>query len=141
MTLHRTDSSRQEIPIHTPDHVLLAAQQGRALAEQEGFRLSEQAAIVTAITEVARNMLLYARQGRVSLRCQRRGKDDRIAIVIVAQDEGPGIADVEQAMRDGYSTGGGLGLGLPGARRLMDEFEIRSEVGTGTVVRMSKWKR
>jgi serine/threonine-protein kinase RsbT len=99
----------------------------------------DQMVIVIAILEVARNIVRYAGMGEIVLSTIRQ--DGRGGIVIVARDDGPGIPSVERAMRDGYSTGGGLGLGLPGARRLMDEFKIVSEIGQGTTIEMKKWKR
>ena len=92
--------------------------------------------IATAISELARNIVQYARQGEIVLSAV---EGSRRGIQIVARDHGPGISDLELAMRDGYSTGGSLGLGLPGARRLMDEFAIDSEVGKGTTISMKKW--
>lgn len=117
--------------------VVLAGAQGKEMAAGLGFDSAAQAALVTAVSEVARNILHYAGQGQVAF--SRLQAPDRTGLSVVASDQGPGIADLELAMKDGYSTGGGLGLGLPGARRLMDEFEICSAPGQGTVVRMSKW--
>lgn len=125
------------VPIRSDADVVAARQEGSALAARLGFSTSNLALIATAISEVARNMANYARQGEIILDIVE--KDNRRGIIVVARDEGPGIADVALAMRDGYSTSGGLGLGLPGARRVMDEFEIVSEVGKGTVVTMKKW--
>ena len=93
--------------------------------------------VATAISEVARNIVEYAREGEIVLSVLRNG--DRHGIVVVASDRGPGIPDVDLAMQDGYSTGHSLGLGLPGARRLMDEFDIDSEISRGTTVTMKKW--
>ncbi len=90
-------------------------------------------------SEIARNILMYAKRGEVTLSLVANG--DRRGIVIVARDQGPGIRDVERALEDGYSTSGGLGLGLPGARRLMDDFDVSSGVGKGTTVTMKKWRR
>ena len=95
--------------------------------------------IATAVSEIARNIVTYATQGEVTLSEVSAGS--RRGVQVLARDEGPGIADIELAMRDGYSTGKSLGLGLPGARRLMDEFEIVSVVGKGTTITMRKWKR
>ena len=117
--------------------IVAARQKGRELATQAGFPASEATLIATAISEVARNIVIYARRGEVVLDLVHDG--GRHGIRIVARDEGPGIPDVELAMRDGYSTGRSLGLGLPGARRIVDEFEISSEVGRGTIVTMRKW--
>ncbi|MBV9508712.1 MAG: anti-sigma regulatory factor [Caulobacteraceae bacterium] len=103
-----------------------------------GFKGSDLTLIATAISEVARNIVVYAQRGEISLRLATGG--GRQGIEVVATDEGPGIADLEQAMQDGFSTGRSLGLGLPGARRLMDEFEIASTVGKGTTVTMRKWR-
>jgi serine/threonine-protein kinase RsbT len=118
--------------------IVAVRQLGRQTAAELGFSSSEQALIATAISEIARNIVEYARRGTMSIGvCE---EPHRSGIVIVAQDQGPGIADLELAMRDGYSTGGSLGLGLPGAKRLMDDFSIESELGVGTTVVMRKWR-
>lgn len=119
--------------------IVEARRKGRELAQTIGFAGSDLTIIATAISEIARNIVVYADRGEVSLSVADNG--GRRGIVVVARDEGPGIADIERAMRDGYSTGKSLGLGLPGARRLMDDFEIVSAVGEGTTVTMRKWKR
>jgi serine/threonine-protein kinase RsbT len=114
-----------------------ARQAGRRLAEEGGFGATDLTLIATAISEVARNIVTYAGRGEITMRLVvTRG---RAAIEIVAQDEGPGIPDIDRAVQDGFSTGRGLGLGLPGARRLMDEFHIESTVGEGTTVVMRRW--
>jgi serine/threonine-protein kinase RsbT len=113
--------------------------EGRELAAQAGFAGTDLAIIGTAISEVARNILVHAKRGEVSLGVVERAGGK--GVLIVAEDEGPGIADIEQAMQDGFSTGKTLGFGLPGAKRLMDEFEIDSEVGKGTTITMRKWTR
>lgn len=109
------------------------------MAEQAAFGLTDVALIATVISELARNILLYAEHGEVVLTLLDKG--GKRGILIVAADEGPGIPDVARAMQDGYSTSGGLGLGLPGVKRVMDEFEIVSRVGRGTLVTTKKWKR
>ena len=119
--------------------VVNARQTGRELAASIGFRSTDLTLIATAISEVARNIVLYAGRGEIAVSATQNGV--RRGIRVVAHDDGPGIPDVELAMRDGYSTGKSLGLGLSGARRLMDEFEIVSEVGVGTTITMSKWTR
>jgi len=116
-----------------------ARQKGRQLAADAGFTSGDQTVIAAAISEIARNILMYARAGEMTLSVVANG--ERHALEVVARDEGPGIRDVERAMQDGYSTSGGLGLGLPGARRLMDDFEVISSLGKGTTVTMRKWKR
>lgn len=125
------------LPIRSDVDIVLARQQARALARDLGFSGSDQTLIATALSELARNIVQYARCGEIVLRKARRGL--RPGLVIIAQDQGPGIADVELAMQDGYSTGNGLGLGLPGAKRLMDEFEIASRLGEGTWIQVTKW--
>jgi serine/threonine-protein kinase RsbT len=117
--------------------VVTARQKGRELAKEIGFVGSELTLIATAISEIARNIVLYAEHGEIIL--DTVVEDQRRGIVIVAIDHGPGIPDIEQAMQDGFSTGKSLGLGLPGARRLMDEFDIVSEIGKGTTITMKKW--
>lgn len=119
--------------------IISARHQGRELAAELGFPSSELALIATAISELARNVLSYA--GRGEIRVEPVNSGGRAGIVLVAQDEGPGIADVERALQDGFSTGGGLGLGLPGVGRLMDELEVVSAPGEGTTVTARRWLR
>jgi serine/threonine-protein kinase RsbT len=119
--------------------VVQARQHGRALAAEAGFSVGDQTVIAAAISEIARNILMYAKRGEIAFRVESNG--DRAGVVVVATDRGPGIPDIERALEDGYSTSGGLGLGLPGARRLMDEFQVTSVVGQGTTVTMKKWQR
>jgi serine/threonine-protein kinase RsbT len=134
-----TVENETQILIGRDTDIVTARQKGRDLALQVGFSGSDLALIASAISEVARNIIIYAERGEVVLSLAQQ--NDKRGIVVVARDHGPGIANIEQAMRDGYSTGNSLGLGLPGARRLMDEFEIGSEVGKGTTVTMKKWVR
>jgi serine/threonine-protein kinase RsbT len=119
--------------------IVTARQRGRELAATCGFSRTDQTIIALAISEIARNIISYATCGNMTLgRVDQMG---RRGIVIVAHDDGPGIADVELAMRDGYSTANSLGLGLPGAKRVMDEFELVSVPGQGTTITMKKWTR
>jgi serine/threonine-protein kinase RsbT len=127
------------ISIQADVDVLLARQKARALATPLRFSSSELTLIATAISEVARNIVSYAGRGEIVLRIEQRGP--RRGLRVIARDQGPGIADIERAMEDGYSTSRSLGLGLPGSRRLMDEFEIASQLGEGTVITMVKWER
>lgn len=125
------------IPVSSEVGVVSARQEGRALAETLGFSSTEQTLIATAISEVARNIIQYAHEGRVKMAVVTNA--GRRGIKVTARDEGPGIPDIEKAMRDGYTTSKGMGLGLSGARRLMDDFQITSEVGQGTTITMVKW--
>lgn len=127
------------VPISSDADIVIARQQGRALAERIGFTGSSLAVVATAISEVARNIIEYAKRGEIVLKGVNQG--GRQGLTVMARDQGPGIPDIALAMQDGYSTAKGLGLGLPGARRLMDEFEIISKVGRGTTVTMKKWVR
>lgn len=127
------------VAIYTDKDIVAARQRGRALAQQIGFSHSSLTLIATAISELARNILLYAKRGELSLGIVENNGTQ--GITVEARDEGPGIPDVERAMEIGYSTSGSLGLGLPGVKRLMDEFEIVSSAGGGTTVRAKKWKR
>ena len=127
------------VPIRADTDVLNARQEARRLASGLRFSASELTLIATAISEVARNIVAYAGTGEIVLRIAERGS--RRGLMVIARDRGPGIADIEQAMQDGYSTSRGLGLGLPGSKRLMDEFAIVSEPGKGTEVTMVKWER
>ena len=119
--------------------IVSARQKGRELAAKAGFSEGDQTVIAAAISEIARNILMYAKRGEVHL--ELASHEDRIGLIIIARDQGPGIADIPRALQDGYSTSGGLGLGLPGARRLVDEFEIQSRPGKGTTITMKKWRR
>lgn len=132
-------SNGTSVPIHTDQDIVAARQRGRALAQQIGFSNSSLTLIATAISELARNILLYAKRGELSLGVVESNGTQ--GITVEARDQGPGIPDVERAMEIGYSTSGSLGLGLPGVKRLMDEFEIVSSAGGGTTVRAKKWKR
>ena len=125
------------VAISNPDDIVDARKAGHQLALDLGFSLTDVTMIATAISEVARNITSYAGHGAV--RVEVADREGRKALVIHAEDEGPGIADIERAMEDGYSTGRGLGLGLPGARRLMDRLIVESALGRGTVVEMWKW--
>jgi serine/threonine-protein kinase RsbT len=127
------------VTIEVERDIVSARQRGRELSALAGFGATDQTLIATAISELARNILVYALRGEVRLRIEELG--GRRGIVVEAIDAGPGIADVALAMRDGYSTGKSLGLGLPGARRLMDELEVDSRLGEGTTVTMKKWVR
>jgi serine/threonine-protein kinase RsbT len=119
--------------------IVIARQKGRALAVATGFSSTDQTIIALAISEIARNIISYARRGKITL--ARVDEGGRRGVVIVAQDEGPGIPDIELAMRDGYSTAKSLGVGLPGAKRVMDDFELISTPGCGTTITMKKWIR
>lgn len=119
--------------------VVAARQKGRELAVSAGISGSDLTVVATAISEIARNIIVYAKRGQIVLKIAQNGH--RRGVVVIATDQGPGIADIDMAMRDGFSTGKSLGLGLPGARRLMDEFEIVSEEGHGVTVTMTKWSR
>jgi serine/threonine-protein kinase RsbT len=125
------------VDVNHPDDIVIARQAGHELARQLGFSLTDVTMIATAISEIARNIKSYAGKGEVRVGVQYR--DGRRALVVRAEDDGPGIGDVERALEDGYSTGSGLGLGLPGARRLMDRLIVESTPGEGTVVEMWKW--
>jgi serine/threonine-protein kinase RsbT len=126
------------VPIHADTDIVTARQKGREMASQLGFSAADLALIATAISELARNIVLYAKEGEIVLGLSENG--DRRGITVVARDEGPGIPDVERALQEGYSTSRSLGLGLPGVRRLMDDFHITSEVGSGTTVVVTRWK-
>jgi serine/threonine-protein kinase RsbT len=127
------------VPIEHEGDIVTARQKGRELAAARGLSLTEQTLIATAISEVARNIVVYARRGEVVLAAIE--DQGRRGVMVVARDEGPGIPNPELAMRDGYSTGKSLGMGLPGAKRLMDEFDLSSTVGKGTTITMKKWVR
>jgi serine/threonine-protein kinase RsbT len=127
------------VPIREEPDVAVARVRARELAAAEGFAEPATEAIATAVSEVARNIVVHAGAGEVLLEIVEDG--GRRGLVVVARDAQPGIASVEDAMKDGWSTSRGLGLGLPSARRLMDEFTIASDLGEGTTVTMTKWAR
>jgi serine/threonine-protein kinase RsbT len=127
------------VTIERERDVVTARQKGRELAARAGFGGTDQTLIATAISEIARNIVVYAKTGEVAIKVVSEG--NRRGLLVVATDQGPGIADISLAMRDGYSTAKSLGVGLPGARRLMDELDVSSEVGRGTTVTMRKWVR
>ncbi len=128
----------ERVSVSADSDVVLARQKGREVAAAAGFTGTELTVIATAISEIARNIVKFAKRGEFIYSVLSDG--ERTGLQIVARDSGPGIHDVRRALEDGYSTYRGLGLGLPGARRLMDEFEIVSEVGIGTTVSMTKWR-
>jgi len=132
-------SADTKVLIASDRDIVTARQQGRAVALAAGFSVSEATLIATAISELARNIVSYANHGSITLR-RTNGASGMRGLTIVATDSGPGIADIAQALRDGYSSSGGLGLGLPGVRRLMDEFDIDSHAGSGTTVTVTKWR-
>jgi len=125
------------VPIHSDLDIMVARQRGRELAAQLGFSGTDLTLIATAISELARNIVVYAKSGEIIMTSVQRGEKKGIAVV--ARDEGPGIPDIRRALSDGFSTSRSLGLGLPGVRRLMDEFEIVSAPNRGTSVKVNKW--
>lgn len=127
------------VPISSDQDIVLARQAGRALAGDFGFSSVDATLIATAISELARNIVTYAKRGEITLSALT--DSGRRGIMIIASDQGPGITDIRRALRDGFSTSGSFGLGLPGVRRLMDEFEISSTPGQGTRVMVKKWRQ
>jgi serine/threonine-protein kinase RsbT len=125
------------IRIETEKDIVFARQTGRNLSKQLGFGNIVQSRIATAISELARNIFLYAGTGTITIEIVKDEK--RIGLRITAEDQGPGIPDIRKAMEDGYSTSGALGAGLPGVKRMMDQFSIESTVGQGTKVVITKW--
>jgi RNA polymerase sigma factor (sigma-70 family) len=132
-----SNADETKVAVAVDSDVVVARQKGREMAARAGFPPTELTLIATAISEITRNIVKFARRGEVTIMLVTEG--DRNGVTIVARDSGPGIPDTRQALQDGYSTYRGLGLGLGGARRLMDEFEIVSEVDVGTTVTMTKW--
>lgn len=134
MPLIRSD----KLPVASDADVVTVRQRVRALAVESGFSLVDQTKIVTAASELARNTVVHGGGGTVDIEMLVAG--ERRGLRLTFRDHGPGIADVETAMRNGFTTGGGLGLGLGGARRLSNEFDIQSRPGEGTVVRITRWR-
>lgn len=131
-------SDEVRVPIEHDGDLVAARAAGRRLAEELGFPRPAPTLIATAISELARNIVVHAGRGEIILRPIE--EPNRLGLAVVARDSGSGIRDVEGALRDDYSGRGGLGLGLPGARRLMDDFELDSNADSGTTVTMKKWR-
>jgi serine/threonine-protein kinase RsbT len=127
------------VPVLSDNDLVVARRSGRTLATQAGFSSGEATLVATAISELARNIVSYAGTGEIALRLN--SFDSKVGVTVVASDQGPGIADIRLAIQEGYSTSGGLGLGLPGVKRIMDEFDIVSGPGQGTTITVTKWKR
>ena len=127
------------VPINSDQDIVSARQKGRGMATELGFSSGDATLIATAISELARNIVSYAGKGQITLKMVTGSS--RQGISVIASDDGPGIPDIRLALRDGFSTSGSLGLGLPGVRRLMDEFEITSQPGQGTIVAVKKWRQ
>jgi len=134
------DEHTSVIPIESDADVVTARQRARQMAGELELTSTDQTLLATAISEVARNITTYAVRGEVHLSVV-RDDNGREGIQVIASDQGPGIADVDLALQDGYTSGGGLGLGLPGARRLVDDFSIETAPGRGTKVTLVMWGR
>jgi serine/threonine-protein kinase RsbT len=135
-------SDEQYLPIAGEDDIVAARQRARELARSLGFGAVDQSRVATAVSELTRNVVRYATDGRGEVYIRRlSAPDGGTGLEVVVSDHGPGIADIEQAMRAGFTSGPGLGMGLPGAKRLMDELEITSALGQGTTVVIRKWRR
>lgn len=131
-------TKRERLELRAEDEIVRIRQVVRKWTTEVGFSLVDQTKVVTAASELARNTVIYGGGGIVELEVLQEGIRKGLRLVFV--DEGPGIADIELALRDGYTSGGGLGLGLGGAKRLMNEFEIQSNPGAGTRVAVTRWK-
>ena len=134
--------AEETLPIHGEDDIVNARQRAREVARRMGFGMVDQSRIATAVSELTRNVVRYATNGRGEMRIGPvTSATSGAGLEIVVSDDGPGIADLEQAMRAGYTSGAGMGLGLSGTKRLMDEMEIDSAAGRGTIVTIRKWRR
>lgn len=129
----------EEVALLSESDIVTVRQTVREAATRLGFGVTDVARITTAASELARNVFLYAGTGLV--RCRTVNRYDHVGIELVVEDHGPGIADLDRAMTPGHSSGNGLGLGLPGTKRLMDEMEIETEVGKGTKITLKKWRK
>ncbi|MDR8393754.1 anti-sigma regulatory factor [Aliifodinibius sp. S!AR15-10] len=144
MADHSSEMKKKETPLEGQRFVINSDRDlvtirdfGRKLGEKIGFQSNDRTLIATALSEVCRNVLEYAGSGEVRIEPVAQLKTKGMTITVT--DTGPGIEDVEKALQEGFSTGRGMGLGLPGAKRIMDEFQINSKIGNGTTVTMSKW--
>jgi serine/threonine-protein kinase RsbT len=125
------------VVVNSVGDIVTARQKGRELAQELGFSATDATLIATAISELARNIVLYAREGTIAIETRRDA--GRPGLMVTAQDEGPGIRDVQRALMGGYTTSGGMGLGLAGVRRIMDGMDVESKLGKGTTVTITKW--
>lgn len=130
---------RSAVNIQSEWDIVAARQLGRNEAKKSGFGTVDQARITTAISELARNIYLYAGKGKIEI--ERHTINGLSGITIIASDCGPGIPDIRKVMEDGFSTSGGLGAGMPGVKRLMDDFKVDTEAGVGTIITATKWLR
>ena len=131
-------TTTETLPIRTSEDVVVVRQRVRTMSAAAGLKLVDQTKIVTAASELARNTFIYGGGGTVLIENVANG--DRRGVRLTFEDHGPGISDVELAMKDGYTTGGGLGLGLSGCKRLSNEFEIYSKPGEGTRIVITRWR-
>ena len=131
----------ERMPIAGEDDIVRARQRARETARELGFGMVDQSRVATAVSELARNVVRYATNGRGEASMRTLLESGRVGLEIVVSDDGPGIADVDEAMQVGFTSGAGLGMGLPGTRRLMDEMEVDSGLGRGTTVTVRKWRR
>jgi serine/threonine-protein kinase RsbT len=131
-------SSSERLPLQSSEDIVVVRQRVRARAVELGFSLVDQTKIVTAASEIARNAVTHGGGGTVSIEVLERFGRPGLRLTFV--DHGPGIPDIDRALQDGFTTGAGLGLGLGGAKRLSNEFEIRSQVGQGTTIVLARWK-
>jgi serine/threonine-protein kinase RsbT len=129
------------VAVTSEEGIITSRQQAREAAKALGFGLVDQSRITTAVSELTRNVVRYATGGRGEVLIREIQSGEMTGLEVSVRDDGPGIADVERALRDGFSTGSGLGIGLPGTRRLMDEMQIDSAPGRGTTVTIRKWRR
>lgn len=130
--------NQETLPLYKEQEVILLRNRIKEYAVKIGMGLVNQTKLITGASELMRNMLKYAAGGTVKVEAVSKGRETGIRLVFT--DKGPGITDIAQAMKDGFSTGKSLGVGLPGTRRLMNEFDIKSKPGEGTVVTVIKWK-
>ena len=130
-----------DLEIQSEPDIVLARQSAHQAAIELGFRVIDQSRIATAVSELARNVTRYATDGRGRMSIRQAAANGHNGLEITVSDDGPGIPDINQVMQDGYTSGRGMGLGLPGTKRLMDEMVMESEVGTGTTVIIRKWLR
>jgi serine/threonine-protein kinase RsbT len=129
------------IPLAIEEDIVTARQNARDVAKRLGFGMVDQSRIATAVSELARNVIRYATDSRGTVAVRSIRLRDQVGVEIVVSDDGPGIADIQQVLQPGFTSGRGLGIGLPGTRRLMDEMVVDSALGRGTTITIRKWRR